>query len=196
MDTATGQPIAERLFPMPKQVVSPEIAEWSPSGGEIIVEDAVNPAEHILWVVSKDGSRLQKVVTYASETYSGLDWSPDGKTLYFSALEGDRMKIFSVPRVGGPAKKKSATAPATISTPASLPTVAGSPAPKWPRSSASTGVLCPDFSNTRELPPLLSAESILLLTQFHVLQNLPESRLFKDLNETEYGELQHGVEDA
>jgi Tol biopolymer transport system component len=107
MDTATGQPIAESLFPMPKQVVSPEIAEWSPSGGEIVVEDAVNPAEHILWIVSKDGSRLQKVVTYASETYSGLDWSPDGKTLYFSALEGDRMKIFSVPRVGGPAKKVS-----------------------------------------------------------------------------------------
>ncbi len=41
----------------------------------------------------------------ASETYSGLDWSPDGKRLYFGALDGDHMKIFSVPATGGPAKK-------------------------------------------------------------------------------------------
>lgn len=105
INTTTGQPIAERLFPMPKPVVSPEIAEWSPSGDEIAVEDAINPTEHILWIVSKDGSRLQKVLTYGSETYSGFDWSPDGKTLYFSGLEGDQMKIFSVPRTDGPAKK-------------------------------------------------------------------------------------------
>jgi len=105
INTSTGQPITERVFPMPKQVVSPEIAEWSPSGDEIALEDAVSPAERILWIVSKDGSRLQKVLSYASETYGGLDWSPDGETLYFSALEGDCMKMFSVPRTGGAAKK-------------------------------------------------------------------------------------------
>ena len=105
IDTSTGQPIAEYRFPMPKQVASPEIAEWSPSGNEIAVEDAASPAERILWIVSKDGSHLQKVLSYASETYGGLDWSPDAKTLYFSALEGDQMKIFSVDRNGGPAQK-------------------------------------------------------------------------------------------
>lgn len=105
INTSTGQPIEEYRFPMPKQVVSPEIAEWSPSGQEVAVEDAVSPAERVLWIVSKDGSRLQKVISYASETYGGLDWSPDGKTLYFSGLEGDRMKIFSVARTGGPARK-------------------------------------------------------------------------------------------
>ena len=105
INTSTGQPIEEHPFPMPKQVVSPEIAAWSPSGDEIAVEDAIGPAKRILWIVSKDGSRLQKVLAYDSETYGGFDWSPDGKTLYFSGLEGDRMKIFSVPRSGGPAKK-------------------------------------------------------------------------------------------
>jgi Tol biopolymer transport system component len=107
INTATGQPIEQYRFPMPKRVVSPEIAEWSPSGDEVAVEDAVSPTERILWIVSRDGSRLQKVLSYASETYGGLDWSPDGKTLYFSALEGDHMKIFSVPRGGGSAKKVS-----------------------------------------------------------------------------------------
>ncbi len=105
INTETGQPVREHSFPMPKQVVSPEIAKWSPSGDEIAVEDAASPTERILWIVSKDGSRLQKVISYTSETYGGFDWSPDGKTLYFSALEGNHMKIFSVPRTGGPAKK-------------------------------------------------------------------------------------------
>jgi WD40 repeat protein len=105
INTSTGQPIEDYRFPVPKQVVSPEIAEWSPSGAEIAVEDAVSPTERVLWIVSRDGSRLQKVISYASETYGGLDWSPDGKILYFGALEGDHMKIFSVPTTGGPAKK-------------------------------------------------------------------------------------------
>jgi Tol biopolymer transport system component len=105
INPSTGQPIEEYRFPMPKQVASPEIAEWSPSGDEIAVEDAVSPTERVLWIVSRDGSRLQKVISYASETYGGMDWSPDGKTLYYSGLEGDHMKIFSVPRTGGPAKR-------------------------------------------------------------------------------------------
>ena len=90
---------------MPKEVRSPEIAVWSPRGDEIAVEDAASSTERILWIVAKDGSRLQKVISYSSETYSGIDWSPDGKTLYYSALEGGHMKIFSVSRDGGPAKK-------------------------------------------------------------------------------------------
>jgi WD40 repeat protein len=105
VNTTTGQPVKERLFPMPKEVRSPEIAVWSPRGDEIAVEDAASPTERILWIVAKDGSRLQKVISYSSETYSGIDWSPDGTTLYYSALEGGHMKIFSVSRDGGRAKK-------------------------------------------------------------------------------------------
>lgn len=107
IDTSSGQPIQERLFPMPKEVRSPEIAVWSPSGDEIAVEDAVGPSERVLWVISKDGIRFKKILAYASETYGGIDWSPDGKTLYYSGLEGDQMKIFSVPRTDGPARKVS-----------------------------------------------------------------------------------------
>lgn len=107
LDTSTGRPVQEQLFPMPKQVVSPEIAEWSPSGEEIAVEDAASPTERVLWIVSKDGARLEKLVSYPSETYGGIDWSPDGKTIYYSALDGDHMKIFSVSRTGGVPKRVS-----------------------------------------------------------------------------------------
>jgi dipeptidyl aminopeptidase/acylaminoacyl peptidase len=105
INTSTGQPIQERRFPMPKQVTSPEVAIWSPSGDEIALEDAVSPSERVLWVVSKNGARLEKIISYASETYGGIDWSPDGETLYYSGQEGDHMKIFSVPRSGGLARK-------------------------------------------------------------------------------------------
>lgn len=107
MDPATGRPLGEHRFPMPRQVHSPEIAIWSPSGKEIAVEDAVSPTENVLWVVSVDGTRLTRLATYRNETYGGLDWSPDGKTLIFAGLAGNRMQIFSVPRAGGPVRQLS-----------------------------------------------------------------------------------------
>ena len=105
INNSNGQPIQESIFPMPEQVSNPEIALWSPSGKEIAVEDAVGPSERVLWVISKDGARREKIISYASETYGGIDWSPDGKTLYYSGLEGDHMKIFAVARTGGSARK-------------------------------------------------------------------------------------------
>jgi Tol biopolymer transport system component len=59
----------------------------------------------VLWVVSRDGGRIEKILSYASETYGGIDWSSDGKTLYYSALENDTMKIFAVSRTGGSSKR-------------------------------------------------------------------------------------------
>lgn len=107
MDPLTGRSLGEHRFPMPAQVHSPEIAIWSPSGKEIAVEDAVSPTENVLWVVSVDGTNLTKLATYRNETYGGLDWSPDGKTLVFAGLAGDRMQIFAVPRAGGPVRQLS-----------------------------------------------------------------------------------------
>jgi Tol biopolymer transport system component len=80
INTSNGKPIEERRFPMPKQISSPEVAIWSPLGQEIAVEDAAGSSERVLWVVSKDGARSEKILSYASETYGGIDWSPDGKT--------------------------------------------------------------------------------------------------------------------
>lgn len=108
-DPEKGVVTGERRFPMPAKVHSPQIAIWSPSGTEIAVEDAVSPTDRILWIVSRDGHRATKVVQYHSETYGGLDWTPDGSTLVYSGLNGDgtRMQIFSVARTGGTPKQLS-----------------------------------------------------------------------------------------
>lgn len=107
IDPATGRPLGEQKFPMPSQVHSAELAKWSPSGKEIAVEDAVSPSERVLWIVSDDGSHLTKLATYRSETYGGIDWTPDGKTLVFAGLVGEKMQIFAVPRAGGPVRRLS-----------------------------------------------------------------------------------------
>jgi WD40 repeat protein len=100
-DPDKGQATGERRFPMPAQVRTPLIAIWSPSGKDIAVEDAISRTEHVLWIISIDGQHLTRVGQYPSETYGGIDWTPDGNTLVYAGLEGSRMQIFSIARTGG-----------------------------------------------------------------------------------------------
>src|SRR5262249_47014393 len=51
IDPATGHPLSEHPFPMPKDVHNPELAVWSPSGAEIAVEDATSFSDRVLWTV-------------------------------------------------------------------------------------------------------------------------------------------------
>jgi Tol biopolymer transport system component len=101
----TGQVLGEKKFPMPKAVHSPEIAVWSPDGQEVAVTDAVSRTDRVLWIVSKDGAKLSKVVAYPSETYGSVSWTPDGKTLIFAGYDGRHMQIYSVARGGGTPQK-------------------------------------------------------------------------------------------
>ncbi len=86
---------------------NPILAAWSPAGKEIAVEDAISGTEHVLWIVSIDGQHLEKVSQSSSETYGGIDWTPDGNTLVYAGLEGSRMQIFSVARNGGISRRLS-----------------------------------------------------------------------------------------
>jgi len=52
-------------------------------------------------VVRVDGSWPRKVVEYAMPTYGGVDWTPDGRSLVYSAVVGNHMQLFIVPASGG-----------------------------------------------------------------------------------------------
>jgi len=86
IDPETGQALTHQRLPLPAPIQNAEIAAWSPLGDEIAVEEA-SANHHTIWIVKADGSAAEKVVEFSFTSYlSGIDWTPDGKTLVYSAL--------------------------------------------------------------------------------------------------------------
>ena len=101
LDTATGRPISSGRLQLPGGPSGAEMAAWSPAGEEIAIEEAMGGGRHALWVIRADGTGARKLVDYPMRTYGGVDWTPDGKTLIYSALTGNRMQLFAIPAAGG-----------------------------------------------------------------------------------------------
>jgi Tol biopolymer transport system component len=101
LDTASGRAMSSMLLPLPREISGAEMVAWSPVGEEIAIEEAVTAGRHALWVVRSDGTAPRKLVDYPMRTHGGVDWTPDGKTLVYSALTGNRIQLFSIPAAGG-----------------------------------------------------------------------------------------------
>ena len=101
IDPSTGKPLRVERLPLPDPIKNATTESWSPKGDEIALEESTGGKGRILWVVSMDEKRAEKIAEYTSSTYGGLDWTPDGKTIVYGALAGERMQIFAVPRSGG-----------------------------------------------------------------------------------------------
>lgn len=102
MDPETGRALKAEMLPLSPQIRSASWLAWSPDGKEIAIEDNRGGAGRALWVVHADGSDAVKIADYKGTTYDGLDWTADGKTILISALAGDNLQLFAVPRAGGP----------------------------------------------------------------------------------------------
>jgi Tol biopolymer transport system component len=101
LDTATGRATSSILLPLPPEISGAEMVAWSPAGEEIAIEEAMGGGRHALWIIRADGTAPRKLVDYPMRTYGGVDWTPDGKTLIYSALSGNRMQLFAIPAAGG-----------------------------------------------------------------------------------------------
>jgi Tol biopolymer transport system component len=111
LDTAAGHATSSILLPLPAEISGAEMVAWSPAGEEIAIEEEMASGRHALWVVRSDGTAPRKLVDYPMRTYGGVDWTPDGKTLIYSALTGNRMQLFAIPATGGlPRRLTSGTA--------------------------------------------------------------------------------------
>lgn len=107
IDPSTGKPVRVERLPLPDPIKNATGESWSPKGDEIAFEERTEGNGRILWVVSTDGKRAEKLVEYTSSTYGSLDWTPDGKTIVYGALAGERIQIFAIPRSGGPPRQLS-----------------------------------------------------------------------------------------
>jgi hypothetical protein len=101
MDTKTGGALKTDVLPLGPEILSPAWSAWSPDGQEIAVEDDRGAGKRTLWIVRADGSHAQKLLDYEGTTHGGLDWTHDGTAIIFASLAGDRLQLFSVPRMGG-----------------------------------------------------------------------------------------------
>ena len=73
---------------------------WSPDGRAIAFKDAEG-----IWLISPDGGEPKPLVRYSTPDEPKaevLQWSPDGKTLYYKAFDPTgRSSIAAVPAAGG-----------------------------------------------------------------------------------------------
>jgi Tol biopolymer transport system component len=107
INPSNGKPVRVERLPLPDPIKNATGESWSPKGDEIAFEERTEGNGRILWVVSTDGKRAEKLVEYTSSTYGSLDWTPDGKTIVYGALAGERMQIFAILRSGGPPRQLS-----------------------------------------------------------------------------------------
>jgi len=97
----TGAVLDTKQLPLSAEIRSASWAAWSPDGKEIALEDNRGGEDRAIWIVHADGTHAEKLADYHGTSYGGLDWTPDGKTIVFSGLAGDKLQLFSVARAGG-----------------------------------------------------------------------------------------------
>ena len=110
IEPETGKPFHLQMLSLPDAVRSVAWAAWSPDGQEIAIEDNRGLTDRgeknrTLWVIPADGSHAERILDSAGTTYDGLDWSHDGKTIIYSALAGETLQLFAVPRAGGASRQ-------------------------------------------------------------------------------------------
>jgi Tol biopolymer transport system component len=103
IDPESGRRARVEKWQVPEQIKSVKGFAWSPSRQEIAVEaDGSAPGTRELWIASVDGARAERIATFRSTTHGGADWTPDGKTIAFAGLAGNRMQLFAVERGSPP----------------------------------------------------------------------------------------------
>jgi Tol biopolymer transport system component len=101
LDPATGSVLGHRLLELPDEIGGAANATWSPVADIIAVSAPAPRGQRALWTVRTDGSPIRHVIDYPLMTYGGVDWTPDGSTLVFPAIDGGRMQLFAVPAAHG-----------------------------------------------------------------------------------------------
>ncbi len=101
IDTLTGQPLSHARLPLPVGIKRAEWAAWSPVSDSIALEVKVDEQRHAVWIVAADGSGGRKLMEYPMNTYGGLCWTPDGRSIVYAARVGERMQLISIPTAGG-----------------------------------------------------------------------------------------------
>jgi len=101
IDTISGQPLSHARLPLPADIHGAEWAAWSPVSDSIALEVQADKGRHAVWIVAANGSGGRKLIEYPMNTYGGLCWTPDGRSIVYAAEVGERMQLLSITTAGG-----------------------------------------------------------------------------------------------
>ena len=85
---------------LPDEISGSVSGVYSPVSDDVLFIERLNPETQRLWVMLAEGE-VEKVIDFKSYTRGGAAWTPDGESIVYSALVGEKMQLFVVPRVGG-----------------------------------------------------------------------------------------------
>ncbi|MGQ0647809.1 MAG: hypothetical protein ACT4P7_09575 [Gemmatimonadaceae bacterium] len=100
VDTVNGRATAHRRIPL-GPIPSAEMAAFSPLSDDIAVEAIERPGHQSLWILPGSGGDPRKLTAYPAHTYTGVSWTPDAKSLVYSAEVEGRLQLFTIPVDGG-----------------------------------------------------------------------------------------------
>ncbi len=96
IDPVRGIATGRRKLRLPPGATTAETLAWAPDGRWIAIESKAGPGTHALWLVSVRDQDGRFLIEYPTTTFGGVDWTPDGRSLVYGALEGERMQLHAV----------------------------------------------------------------------------------------------------
>jgi len=85
---------------LPDEISGSVSGVYSPVSDDVLFIERLNPETQRLWVMLAAGE-VRKVIEFTSYTRGGAAWTPDGENIVYSALVGEKMQLFLIPRFGG-----------------------------------------------------------------------------------------------
>lgn len=103
IDPLTGRPLQTEKLETPPGPAGFRVFSWSPTAEEIAATYPVGGTRRALAVVSLTDQSFENLVEFDTNTLGGLDWTPDGQRIVFSALDKGHMQLLAIARTGGEA---------------------------------------------------------------------------------------------
>ena len=85
---------------LPDEISGSVSAVYSPVSDDVLFIERLNPETQRLWIMLAAGE-VEKVIEFTSYTRGGAAWTPNGESIVYSALAGEKMQLFLVSRFGG-----------------------------------------------------------------------------------------------
>lgn len=102
IDPESGAPGERTEVRTPEGAAGVDKVIFGPRGEMALITDH-GDRRKTLWVLESLEARPRRIASFESSTLGDVDWSPDGRTLVFSGLAGERMGLWAIgaPRPGG-----------------------------------------------------------------------------------------------